>query len=1135
MRQILCVAFVLSAAPIQAADATRETSDPIHQLLQREAPPRDWREYLRKNQTQRVAPELTASDKAFSEYWRWADPDHEMANSDTQMRLLEICERHPRDLESVIRFFSPDSPLLCEQLKKLHSRLVSERNQDSYLIAKALRDWLMLNSVYFQDDLIKDALGNEERTDEFQISAIKRLISVEPQLARQRLSIQQPKQSRVGHAVALGTLLGELCENTDAADCDHWRERLERIASDRTAAPSARRAAIRAVMGVSWPGRDEWFAGLFTIPFVATRDEYSNNDNPLIAGVVTAPEFWIPRLAVMLDGMNPIVRTHAVECLIAFQFEKARRDALLPLLPWIGDAKWVQVPNKYSRLRLLQSPTKVALPECIPYLKKSVLVDQGAALAAAAEALAHYQVHEAIDLLKSALSRETDSTYRRAVVRVLIKLNGFGPDEIASGLRDYALKVAEMPEEEWPGQAWDIFSRKPHDPLLDLGREVSQCEVKDDITTQSVLAEYTSIRKINPRAAGILSLAVVGWPTPASYQHSIERLREQDYTADWLTALIDAKTDFATALVEARDLRGAPAGIRAAIIGEAPVIAELLSGEDPAAKRALLACARLKRLQLPMPDVLGLLDGSDEDVAHAADQYLEALATPEARAELQKRARGQARILGMQMNFSAFEMEKGEISTSAESLRHLVLAPKGPEEVYGLLSEGNFGGDGQRALLIYKDRAVIRRIDANGRVRRRVITPGELGELRDWIARNKVADLPPYDEGTMDGLQLQYVHITRDGGERVFMNNPPSGPRDPVNVIAGSENLRPAPIVYSELTRRMIGLNEKPLEVVYESLTDLPGFRILHPREGGEVTRLDTTKGGLRAGIYINYDQPLEWHAVEAGGLAKEFTRGSVPDSRMDRWPEYLVTREGIEVEEGLFRGKRLWSGTRKGDEVEGLWASTQTGPPELIAKGSFLTALVCPGGEWIAVARTSEDKSWAEPNGVVRINLKTKRMFPVDLPAADNFDPLAWIESYKKVLLCLKRDEELGSAGPEKPEFYLLDPVSGEHEKVEGDFRAFERLDRNHLQPTGRTNEFWAVIQEGGFEFDRASVLGRYDTLHFRFTECLRFPRVRFESWDVRVDEKKKVVRIVVNGDLLQIKLPDCDASEAASPTPSQ
>jgi hypothetical protein len=167
-----------------------------------------------------------------------------------------------------------------------------------------------------------------------------------------------------------------------------------------------------------------------------------------------------------------------------------------------------------------------------------------------------------------------------------------------------------------------------------------------------------------------------------------------------------------------------------------------------------------------------------------------------------------------------------------------------------------------------------------------------------------------------------------------------------------------------------------------------------------------------------------------------------------------------------------------------------------------------------------------------VRIDLRSKKMFPVNLPPADNFDPLAWIDAHKRVLLYRQRDDpryfgpsyELKpDAGPEKPEFYLLDVPTGDHKRIEGEFRPLQRLEGHSLQSTGNPNEFWAVILENEDDPKKCNaVLGRYDTQQFRFTETLRFPGVWFHSWDCFVDTENRQVWLAVNGDLLRLALPD-------------
>jgi hypothetical protein len=59
------------------------------------------------------------------------------------------------------------------------------------------------------------------------------------------------------------------------------------------------------------------------------------------------------------------------------------------------------------------------------------------------------------------------------------------------------------------------------------------------------------------------------------------------------------------------------------------------------------------------------------------------------------------------------------VARAEAELRQLIEQPNGPEEIYALLSEGTWGGVGQRALLVINDHTQFRCDDGNGRTRDR--------------------------------------------------------------------------------------------------------------------------------------------------------------------------------------------------------------------------------------------------------------------------------------------------------------------------------------------------------------------------------------------------------------------------------
>ena len=465
----------------------------------------------------------------------------------------------------------------------------------------------------------------------------------------------------------------------------------------------------------------------------------------------------------------------------------------------------------------------------------------------------------------------------------------------------------------------------------------------------------------------------------------------------------------------------------------------------------------------------------------------------------------------------------GPIKQAESKLRQKMRGENGPQEIYALLTEGTWGGLGQRFLFVFNNRAVLHCEDGNGRTRERDLTKDELTSLRRWLSTNKVDQLPQFDEGAADGIQYEYFHVQRDGNEhRVFMNNPLTAPIGAGAVFFGTK-AAPNRKLYGELTQRMLKLDQAPMRVIYSTLEKLPGFRVVHAKENGEVTALANRKGQWFAGVSISDDKPIQWHGVSETGLSDKSEPGAADPFQADIPGYYNWRKVDLVIPQGPSAGRKvLWAGQRQKDRLEALWISSATAEPELLERGVFAEAVATQGGEWVVAAKTPPGKMWDVPNGVVRIHLPDKKMFNVDLSPADNFDPVAWIEARKRVLLYRQRDPD-GEAGPDKPEFYLLDPTTGATEKVEGEMRPFFDARRHELQPTGKPNELWAALHSSIVDpLLHTTRVGRFDSYNFRFTPMLTFPEVEFDSSNFFVDQTAHVVWIAVNGDLLRVSLPN-------------
>lgn len=1120
----MALAVAAGSASAQPDPKMLQQEAVIDALLKQPAPLSDWREHLNKRkQVPRPKPPADAPIDELMDYWRGA-PDTEIPDEASRMRLLEACEAAPNEISSLLPRLPLDLPEAQSRLKRVYDRLVAERGRDDASEAELIRDALMTHSQYFRDELIRRVFFPDDIGEDRFVEATAAFIRLDREGARKLFLKEAASNELLRRVLALSNLLQQFAAEADAQTRTAWQKELKRIVADSKSERQARRFALLAVMSAASAQDEQWFLNLFRDPTLSSLDNIADRSTLLGDVVATKPDYWIPKVAALVGNKQAWVHTNAVYALIQFQLEKARADALRPLLPWLENPRWVQDTDKLNgRLRLLESLDRVDLPEAVPGLLKAAETGREYELEGIAGALAHYHARPGIEPLKRGLAREKDFFLQQKIAREILKLDGFSPDELVEALKLYALKMSTPAGQKDLEYESRRLSSNKIDYRVSVGKVVADAGLSDDAVAKAVLEGAASLVVANPAAAELLRQFVAKWQTPTAIKAVAERLRSGELTAPWVQQLVEARATVSDSLVQIRNLEGAALGVQAGVTGNSALVQTILSGNDQLALRALLAVARLGRIELPIAPVEKFLTASDKHLAKAAELYLEANDSAPAREALWAHSKNQARVLGYPHSSGA--VWKGDIYRSEDEARALVLASGGPQEIYALLSEGTWGGRGQALLLRYEDRAILRRNQGNGRFQERELTLKEMDSLKEWTEREQIDDLPPFDTGTADGVQYEYLHLTRTGGRRVYMNNPPGANAAP-RVEFGNQPPGPDPAIYGELTTRLESLSKPAMKVSYPALEKIPGYRIVHGNEQGEINSIGMKNAKSAVSVRNHHNDSLEWHVLTADGLSDDFTKEVAPSENS----EPSRSDKAVSLEEGPLKGSVLvpdWSGHKRDD---GLWAVTKNKKRELIAPGVFSRPVVCPGGEWIVVAKTPNYDSWSSPNGVVRIDLRSKKMFPVNLPPADNFDPLAWIDAHQRVLLYRQRDDpryfgpsyELKpDAGPEKSEFYLLDVPTGDHKRIEGEFRPLQRLEGHSLQSTGNPNEFWAVILENEDDPKPTSVLGRYDTLQFRFTETQRLPGMWFHSWDVRVDEPAGAIWIAVNGDLLRLSLP--------------
>lgn len=202
----------------------------------------------------------------------------------------------------------------------------------------------------------------------------------------------------------------------------------------------------------------------------------------------------------------------------------------------------------------------------------------------------------------------------------------------------------------------------------------------------------------------------------------------------------------------------------------------------------------------------------------------------------------------------------------------------------------------------------------------------------------------------------------------------------------------------------------------------------------------------------------------------------------------------------------------------DGLWKQSAGGKGVRLGTetGIYETPIVTDDRKWLVVSKM--DKEWSDPNYIVRLNLQTGREYRINIEPADDFSPIAFIPNVNKVLLRrAKGDYSSKPVGPDRPEFYLLDPATGQTRLVSGTFEPLLQEGYRFLQRTEKPDEYWAAIPNQAKD---ETQLGRYNVRDFSFKPLMTVPHIVFDSMGMWVDAKNSKVYVVYKGELLRLPL---------------
>lgn len=568
-------------------------------------------------------------------------------------------------------------------------------------------------------------------------------------------------------ALSLSLLHAAAIRHELPQEAARWREQLKAVATDPEQPGLARRIAWLAVMRETWSGQEEWLRSLFHQPELRDFRDVSSHASGFGKPVLEDPDRWIPVVTELIGHEDREVHNAAVECLLQFDDrDEVRVDALRPLLPWLSSRGWARSTRPDARDDVVYRLSLVELPEAVPHL--IVYLEQAKdrwSMRRAAEALEHYRDPRAIPVLRSAQKRGQGA--ERELAKALIACGGFDDEELVAAVVAWNRHDPDGNKAGNPDRRLELLDGSGLSPILLLGNVLSDPRNATDSLADH-LVEWCEEHSADetPVVASIRTM-LAAWKTPAAIRHSVSQLAAGRLEARAIMSLlINREVVMRHAGVEIDGLLGADrleAGVAAIISGSPRTISAILTGDSPLAQAGLLASARLIRERLPLAEVKPLLETGNTARAVLAENYLIVDDRLEARRLVWARHPGEALILGGPPGL--------RLRGSYERMREFILGPIGPDEIIALHSDWRGSTyihitDGEGTLFGYAHHEKVER----------KLTREELADLRTWLAENEINRLPPLCPGIFDGVQYEFLHLTRDGGYRIYMNNPGASP-----------------------------------------------------------------------------------------------------------------------------------------------------------------------------------------------------------------------------------------------------------------------------------------------------------------------------------------------------------------------
>jgi hypothetical protein len=422
-------------------------------------------------------------------------------------RLLSACEIDPRILARLLNLL-PASKEAAERIVRIYLSSAGNNTLNRTWHTQ-VETWLKFNSNLYVSQLAAEAEQVRDRGAEIQNEgSLIALAKVDPDTAMPiLLALLETRQMR-SETLATALLFRMSVEAGDADKQSEYRSRLQTIASNHAAPPKARDLAVEGLLAVDWSGRDDWYLSLFGDRSLTDLSEDREKFDPLVGPLQREPDKWIPRMAEMVEHGDPTSRHNAAASLLRFVTMEPRREAILPLLPWLRDSDWQDL-NKDLRARFIQRLDQVDVPECVPELVW-VLYREDKYRRAAARVMAHYRDPLAGPALLRAFYADADPADRQMLMDAVLVCKGLTEEYQLRAIEAYAVKLT-TPEGRGQVSSDQRIRESGLPPTVMVGKYLSALATVGETVAQAVLERAETIRRTDPDLSAALFSVAHHW------------------------------------------------------------------------------------------------------------------------------------------------------------------------------------------------------------------------------------------------------------------------------------------------------------------------------------------------------------------------------------------------------------------------------------------------------------------------------------------------------------------------------------------------------------------------------------------------------------------------------------------------